>query len=96
MLDIEELYENRQFEEYLSKIASKNLLDFDDYRQAVFTEILQLQCNTAQECKRSAWRVRERMKTYDMRERHYSFNEHWDSDEDDYASVLWEDRHVIA
>ena len=96
MIQVEELYESGAFQDFLVYTGGKSLLDFDEYRQSVFLEIVEKGADSLHDCKKAAWRVAKRMKKTQHRQYAYSFDEDSDSDDSDYPSVLWEDRHVIA
>ena len=97
MIIVEELYADSDFTDMLVRISAKNLLDFDDFRQSVFLEIIESGCKTLHECKQAAWRVRHRIQKDNIKHQAYSIDEEWDAASDEeYPSVLWEDRHVLA
>ena len=95
MKSIEALYDDNAFLQILEYISNKNLLPFDDYRQEVFLYLYDNEYRES-DLRKIADKIAKRMKRRQIKEHHYSFNEDIDSDEDDYPSVLWEDRHVIA
>ena len=57
-MEIVALYEDEKFNTLLEMIAEKNrIIDFDDFRQDVFLEILERKCTTRDEYRRAARRV---------------------------------------
>ena len=86
MINVEELYTNKEFNHFLQYTAHKNIPlytgfeDFEDFKQDVFVEISESGCSSFHDCKVAAWRVRDR-----MIKRFY----------DEPPSVLWEDNHIL-
>jgi hypothetical protein len=65
-MNIEELYEDSQFNNLLVMMANeKRIVDFDDFRQDVFVEIIDSSASNMRQYKKAAWRVasRERYRT---------------------------------
>ena len=61
-MKIETLYFDSSFNSFLRWQANMNRIhEFDDYRQAVFEEILDTECDTIKEYRRAAGRVAKRM-----------------------------------
>ena len=96
MITIEELYSDNEFNDLLVYNAGKNYLEFDEFKQDVFFEIIDKKCKTMRDCKRAVWRVRERSKKKNILNYMYSFDEDRDSyNNEELNSVLWEDCHVL-
>jgi hypothetical protein len=92
VINIESLYEDLEYNNYLVRLAGKNLLPFDDFRQEVFLHLIE----SGGDPKKAAGRIAKRMQREDKKHRAYSFDDNRDSDDTEYNSVLWEDRHVLA
>jgi len=61
MFDITELYYNEQFNNLLVLMANKKqIIDFDDFRQDVFLEIIDNGCKSMKACKTVANRIAKR------------------------------------
>lgn len=92
--EIDALYADEYYTEYLESLASKNLLPFDDYRQEVFLELLEHGGAPRPVAKKIAMRMRRRQ----IREGNtFSIDEEWDAiPDEECVSVLWEDRHTIT
>jgi len=57
-MDIEELYEDESFNTLLEKIASKNrICEYDDFRQDVFSDIIQCKYTTNKGFVKSARKI---------------------------------------
>lgn len=90
-MDLELLFEDQEFNQYLVKLAGKNLLSFDDYRQEVFLYLAESNDDARKVAKRIAMRMRRRQIkdqsiAYDVLGDSVSFID----------AILWEDRHVLA
>ena len=93
-MTIEALYEDSDYIEYLLTLSRKNLLQFDDYRQEVFLYIAE---HNSSDPRKVAKRIAMRIRRKQIKESHISIEDFGDSVSDnDYLSVLWEDRHAIA
>lgn len=93
---IEELYANDEFNDYLVFLAGKNYLEYDDFKQDVFLEMLDGEkVKTMNDAKRIARRIKERMKKKNMGDYHYSLSVFDDSYEDDNNGILWEEVNQI-
>lgn len=95
MLSIEALYEEEEYNDYLVMLASKNLIEFDDFKQDVFVNILEEEDVNRKKCMLIADKIAKRTKRKNMRDYAYSLDEERDSYPEDAPSVLWEDNHVI-
>ena len=68
-MNIEELYTDDEFDDYLVFLAGKNYIEFDDFKQDVFLEMIDGErCSTIADAKRIARRVKERTKKNNIRE----------------------------
>lgn len=99
-LDVEALFRDAEFDDYLRITAKRKQLSFPDYKQEVFARILERAPDTVAACKRVAnscameWYRGELSYLTE-----YSFDESIDSPSDGFdpseGNVLWEDRHVL-
>lgn len=99
MVNIEALYSDKEFTDFVVYNAQKNLLEYDDLHQSCMLEILDSEAKTIQDCKRAVWRVVKRMKKYDIKHRGYSYIDGYDlgpDETEDPKSVLWEDNHMVG
>lgn len=96
-MSIDELYADNAFNDFLVYTANKNLLEFDDYKQDVFLEIIESGADCERLYKRAAWRVRDRNKKKEIKNKTISVDAFGDAFlSDELDSVLWEDNHTIA
>ena len=99
MIDIEKLYSDVEFTDFIIYNAQKNLVEYEDLHQSVMVEIIESCADNMQDCKRAVWRVVKRMKKYDKQNRMYTFIDGYDEGPDeteDPKSVLWEDNNRLA
>ena len=96
MTDITDLYDDEQFNDELLRLAQKNLLPFDDYRQEVFLHLIEHKHPAAQS-RQVAKKIAMRMRRKQIREATVSLvtEEYGGDDSADAASMLWEDRHIL-
>jgi len=97
MFTVEELYTNDEYIDFLIVLTRKRMIDeFDDFRQDVFLYMLEDGASTfsMKNAKLIADKVAQRTKRKQIRSAHYSLIDNIDYD-DDYASVLWEDRNIV-
>jgi hypothetical protein len=94
ILNLETLYEDETYNDYLVTLSRKNLIPYDDFRQEVFANLIEL---PKQDIHLLAKKIAMRMMRADIKQRAdsldvlgYSFNP------DDSLSVLWEARHVLV
>ena len=95
-IELENLYFDKPFDDYIAYLASKNLLDYDDLKQDVFLEITEAKARTREECMKVARRVKERSKAAQIRESHTSLDEMIDNgfdmaDDRNYGGVWYHD-----
>ena len=61
-MNVEKLYFDESFTSFLLWLANKNIVDeFDDFRQEVFAEIIERDCDSLADCKRAANRIVKRI-----------------------------------
>jgi hypothetical protein len=90
--DLNALYSDDKYNEYLVKLAGQNLLSFDDFRQEVF---LYLSEHTS-DARKSAKRIAMRMRRSNIKLATVSLDQIGEVSESDGYAMLWEDRHVFA
>jgi predicted RNA-binding protein Jag len=65
---IEELYEQEEYNNYLVMLANKNMLEFDDFKQDVFLDIIDSRAHTEKQYSLIADKIAKRTKRKNMRE----------------------------
>ena len=70
-MQLEALYEDNSYNQFLVRLAGKNLLEFDDYRQEVFMWLAE----NGGDVHKAADRVAKRMKRQAMKDYHLSMPE---------------------
>ena len=87
MIDIDKIYENDIFMDFLQRAITRNIAYLgpmssrQDYIQDIFVEIMESDCKSIHDCKKAAWRVLERERR---------------NLKGQPVSVLWEDNHIIG
>lgn len=86
MINVEDLYYDKDFNSFLKAAISRNIAYFnpvsnrEDYIQDIYSEIIERGCNTIDDCKRAAWHV---------------LNDERRNMKNQVSSMLWEDNHNI-
>lgn len=101
---LEELYYNDEFEKCLKLLARLGRIDsFEDFKQDVFLEILEeREAKKGDEdisldrASKIANKVAQRCKADQIKNNTYSLMDEDSIEDEGYASVLWEDHHVLA
>lgn len=92
-MTVAELYDDGDYNDELVRLAGKNLLEPDEYRQEVFLYLIE---HSGADPRLAAKRIAMRMGRKQQREYAVSLDQMGDVDDTEAPSVLWEDRHVVA
>lgn len=93
-MQIEDLFTDDEYNQLLVKLAGRNLLSFDDYRQEVFSYLVE---HSTVSPRKAAHRIASKMKYWDMKIKSVSLDQIGESESlADRDVILWEDRHVLA
>ena len=90
---LENLYFDIDFDDYIVRMAKKNLLEYDDFKQEVFLEITEAKARTLKECETIVPRIAMRMRRAQIKEAHTSLDAMVEDgadfeDDRDYSTVL--------